>query len=284
MIMSINIDKVFSILIILLATMNNVFADENVYIDDFNQAIDLYTSKKFSDAEQIFSRLPGYQARIAYALSMHAQEKLVQSKFIFLSSFILTDTDHQRFITLYNAASCAFIIGQYAEAENLYSDALHYQADKDAKKYMLLSSQLNKLVLNELDKNMLDQDNKRSGGGKLSVKLDEALFDREAGISMEEAKDDIESRLEVLYKPESNSEIIDQLLEKGIKAISLKESPNLKLSSSHTRGRISTDLLNENDYTPLSVSDELWQRLFELEYNIPSALDKKEHIPGLRPW
>jgi len=251
---------------------------------DFDRATALYNNDNYAESERIFSRLPGYRARMAYALSVYYQSNIMKSKFIFLTSVLLADTDKQRFTSLYNAASCAFISGQYAEAVKLYNDALGYNKQhKSTTNLLALSQRMSKLVLSELDKRSIKQNSKRSGSGKISIKLEESMFDREASISMEDITEADSEKSQIINEQQTDSEVVELLLEKGINAISLNAASDLSLPDDQYIAPATTATLSD-EHTPLMATDELWQRVFELEYNIPSALENKQRVPGYRQW
>lgn len=252
----------------------------------FSNAVQRFNRGSYTDAEKLFANIPGAQSRIAQALSAFKQNKLVKAKALFLRAVAAADTDQQRFISLFNAASSAFLLGRYNEAVIFYNDALHYQTnDEMTIKLLSLSMQLNKLVLNETDKQNIKK-SKKAGAGKLKIKLSETMLDREANISMEDISDQKQPEEVVMLTAENHSEIVNLLIKKGINAIDLDTNSTLSIvqSTGIDTGNNHYRDTQSNEFTPLSISSELWKRLFELEYGFPAELDSKESIPGHRKW
>jgi len=275
----------FFILLIQFLFIANLQAENAIDLNaELKQAVKLLNQGHFKLSETLFSRLPGYRARIGYALSKYKQLEIIEAKNIFLSSVLLANSDKQRFLSLFNAAGCAFSAGQYADAEILYSDSLRYQPEHSrAIHWLNMSVQLKRLVLSELEKKALKQNNKQSGPGKLSITIDEAMFDREASITMEDSDDNDNNYKFLQTELESDNELLEQLLDKGIMAITLNSSPR-NIIEVEDENIYSEEDITSDASTPLTAADELWRRLFELEYNIPAALERKESVPGLRQW
>lgn len=275
--------KAYVLYIFIFVNFSNIsFASENT--NTFTSGLKHFINEEYNDAESLFSQASGYKARLGQALSNYHLKKLIKARSLFKQSILMADSDHQRFVSVYNAATCSFIIGDYSSSRKLFSDAKAYKPDSiNAKEFHELSQYLEKLVLAQAARNNAKSTKTKSSEGKKTISSLNIKFDDDVNLRLEdnESTDSISKNMRLLLH--SDRDLLNKLIANGIDAVNLDTSKN-KLSFIDLNIKFEFSSLSNASYTSQTSASELWKRIFELEQGYPANLDEAEYLPGIRPW
>jgi len=253
----------------------------------FETAISFYKSNKFADAEFRFSKLTGYNARLAQAISAFKINKTDKALSLFMQSTLLADTDKERFTAIYNAATIYFLNSNFKQSAYYFNNAIRYNpTHKQANDFLQISLYLNKIIESRLASANAITDKTRAGRGNKSRKLDEVNFDREANLKLEDNDASDSETINTLDATLNNTILLEQLITAGIDAIELNQKGNSIQSHSFIDQSLQfrySSIEHASFTSDTSVSD-LWKRVFELEEGFPAVLETSETVDGLRPW
>ncbi len=272
--------SIYSILIIItlifLSYPQVSYADNDVRL---KRAYELWVNNKYKLAEEIYTSIAGYEARIGEGASCFRGDKINCAIDAFSRAAWLADNDQQHGIAAYNLANSFFKQGDFHSAIILYKDALRYQPRnqqyKNNLKFTLeIEENIKNYKRNLANRKKLQQSGK--GEGETIINFDNEWVSTmdvnsyEASVTNRKMikKYTFDLSEEQLIKYMQRNQVFAQLKLTDIK---LKRQKN---DWSH--------FSNENPLAENSL--KFWQRLFELEENIPAHREQPEIIMGVRPW
>lgn len=262
-------------------------AMDSSFIDSYNAALKYYKAGQYTDSESKFSESTGYRARLGQAISAFHLKKVKKSLSLFKQSVLLAGNDNDRYTSLYNAATCSFLMADYFSASQLFSDAQKYKLnDKNSIQFAKLSAYLSKLVLAQIARDNAPSKKKKSSEGKKTISSVDFVFDDDINLRIEDgdsSESTVDNQQKVLL---ADKAFLESLIAAGVESIKIKDNgDNQQLPSV-----VDLDIIYEfsslesASYTPPASIPDLWKRIFELEKGYPASLEKAETVPGVRPW
>ncbi len=242
------------------------------------QAYHFWQKNNYASATKLYAQVEGYEARMGEGASCFRDQQIDCAITSFSRAAWEANNDVQRGRAAFNLANSFFKQGDFKSAIILYKDALSYQPQQSSYKYNLkFSIEVQHNIERHL--RLLARRNARlqNGDGEKESSID---FEDERISTM----DDISSG-----KP-------------GAKSIDVGKSINLSdeqlalyMQRSQLFAQLSTTSIKtvqqQHDWSRFSNDDpvaankiEFWQRLFELEENIPAHPTSPKIIKGVRPW
>jgi len=282
--------KIYNRIFYLLLVINSVFisslyAADNNSLDLFDSGVVYYNAGQFTDAESMFSQANGYMARLAQAISSYQLKNINKAISLFKQSVLLADTDDQRYLSLYNAATCSFISGDYTSSTKLFLDAGRYRpGDTNANQFYEISLYLEKLVLAQRARMNAKSNKKKSSEGKKTISLD-IKFDDDINLRLEDDESSDLKTKNIRQLLLSDRALLNNLITNGINSLITNDTNSLYRASFVDKDiKFEFSLLDNASYTPEASGSDLWKRIFELEQGFPASLEKAERLPGVRQW
>lgn len=275
-----------SLLLLFLSNISLVFSD-NSFEQSYTLGIKYFKQAMYSDAESAFSQSIGYKARLGQAVSAFHLEQTSKALSLFKQSVLLANSDEERYISLYNAAACSFISGDYSLATQLFKDADKYQPDNEKILQLIKASDyLAKMVLAQLARDQAKSNKKKSSEGKKTIPALEFVFDDDINLRIEDDESSNTETSSHLLQLQSDKKLLNSLISSGIESVRIKqEGTDVNIPSI-----IDLDIIYEfsniesASYTPAVSQPDLWKRIFELEAGFPASLENPEKKPGVRTW
>lgn len=258
----------------------------DIYSNKYNLAVKQLRAGQYIESESSFSQAIGYKARIGEAISAYYLKKTSKSISLFKQSILLAETDNERHLSLYNAAVCSFYLGDYIEAEKLFSDANRYINNKNTLKLVVLSKYLADLVRAQIARDNSSSKKKKSSEGKKTISSVDFVFDDDINLRLEDSESSDSETINQFQSFVSDKALVDSLVTAGINAVKIKDNASEQQLASFVDIDILYEFssLDSASYTPSNSISNLWKRIFEQEEGYPASLDKTEVIPGVRPW
>lgn len=216
---------------------------------------------------------------IKHGADAYQSQKYKVAKIKFIQATLSAKTEKQRAVALHNLGNTLFQQGDYATANQLFSDALRYAPNqKQSLENQQLAQTLYKIIQRRF--NNRQQNGNFVTPSQNSLMLD--LPDQLPSSISTKAIDKTEYKL-----PELPKDDINRWLEKGIAHIQLLQSNHLK----NQQNKKQQQKLDEARLYLLGLEEQgetssspLWKRLFEIEEGFPGKLKEPKEIPGVRPW
>lgn len=274
--------------ICLLMSCSNAALSESTHYDDaYSEGLRLYLMQQYIDAESSFIQSTGYNARIGRAFSNIQLENLNIAIALFKQSVLLAKNDDERFLSLYNAAVCSFLLADYESAFTLFVDSDKYiEENQRLLDYIKLSKYLAALVRAQQVRNNIPSKNNKSSEGKRTVSAVEFVFDDDINLRIEdgESTESLTLNQQQLYI--SDKALIKSLVAAGIASIKINKNGQDAKVTSPIDIQIASEFSNleEIPVTSSASTPDLWKRIFEIEQGYPASLEKAESLPGVRPW
>lgn len=255
--------------------------------DTYELAIKQFKAKKYIESESNFSQSIGYKARMGQAFSAFRLKNTGKSLSLFKQSILLSDNDNERFLALYNAATCSFLLNDYESASQLFNDTNKYQLEnKETIKFIELSTYLAKLVRAQLARDKAPSNKKKSSEGKKTISSLDFVFDDDINLRLEDGDSSESKTINQQQLSTSDKALIKSLVAAGIKAVKIKDNGQQQSAPSIIDLDIIYEFsnLDSASYTPSTSISTLWKRMFEQDEGFPASLEEAEVIPGIRTW
>ena len=217
-----------------------------------------------------------YQTTIQDGISAYRAANYNKAMRSFIDAVLLATTQKERATALHNLGNTLFKKGDFAQAAELFTDALRYNPEQKA------STDNQRLAL-AIYKLLEKRRNRNQKQGNFATPNDTSpLFDLPDQIPF--MLDTKAVNLLKIELPKLSKDVLKTLSPSDIQQLELlqserqesikKEQDNAEIAQAkiHFMG------LHEKK----SVS--LWKRLFEIEEGFPGEVTKPEKVPGLRPW
>lgn len=253
----------------------------------YELAIKQFKAKKYIESESNFSQSIGYKSRMGQAFSAFHLKNTGKSLSLFKQSVLLSINDNERFLALYNAATCSFLLNDYESASHLFNDANKYHLEsKETLQFIELSTYLAKLVRAQIARNKAISKKNKSSEGKKTISSLDFVFDDDINLRLEDGDSSESKTVNQQQLSKTDKALIESLVAAGIKAVKIKDSSQ----NQQTPSIIDLDIIYEfsnldsASYTPSTSISTLWKRMFEQDEGFPASLEEAEAIPGVRTW
>lgn len=246
-----------------------------------------YHNKNFIKSESLYKKLNDFEALMGQGNSVYRQKNYSKAINLYTRAILNANKDDMRATALFNLANTYYIIGDYPQSIRLYADTLKYNSTlKQARINLEYAITINEKVKREI---ALRNGNKRTlsagtrlGNGPRSEKIEQGV---DVGNSKVTLSDD-DSNTSPLYELPLNSNILNKLIERGIKYSNIS-STTVATPESNSQWNFEYTTL---DMVELLVKQEkidshnLWKRLFEIEEGFPAPVETPHVKPGVQPW
>jgi len=258
------------------ATQENIHSKNKP--EPLKQAYQFWQKKSYASATKLYAQLEGYEARMGEGASCFRDQQIECAITSFSRAAWEANNDFQRGRAAFNLANSFFKQGDFKSAIILYKDALRYQPQQASYKNNLkfsieVQQNIERHIL------LLARRNTRlqNGEGEKESSID---FDNERISTM-----DVMSS----GKSVAKSIIIDKSINLSEEQLALymqryQAFAKLSTASVKTEQQQHDWSRFSNDNPVAAHKIEFWQRLFELEENIPAHPASPKVIQGVRPW
>jgi len=257
------------------ATQENQFPGKSKIL---KRAYLAWQKNNFSTAAKLYAQLEGYAARMGEGASCFREQQIECAINAFSRAAWLATDDLQRGQAAFNLANSFFKQGDFKSAINLYADALRYQPLQSSYKNNLAFS---REVLQNIERN-LQLEARRKNAQRTATGQGEIFIDTEnENISSLGLVPDQEPENDSIKKPDKiklTEQQITLYMQRSKSFASLSAGPGKINQQDHDWSRFS----NKNPTAAHKVA--FWQRLLELEEDIPAHPESPKILPGVRPW
>jgi len=243
-----------------------------------NRAYNSWKNKEYKKSGKLYSLVDGYVARMGEGASCFKMEQTDCAIREFSRAAWLASSDLERGQAAYNLANSFFKQGNFKSAITLYKDALRYEPENDT-----YNNNLNFTVevQHNIDEYMrlLAKRNKtlQSGVGERDSNID---FNNERISTMDVSSSykGINKSIIAASQFSLSKEQLSIYMQRSQNYASLSTSLKKHKQQKHNWSRFA----NEDPVAAGKIG--FWQRLFELEEDIPAHPETPKIIQGVRPW
>jgi len=252
-------------------------ADENINKTKIlQQAYANWQNENYETAAQYYARLDGYTARMGEGASCFRGKQIQCAITAFSRAAWQAETDKQRGQAAFNLGNSFFKQGDFKSAVALYKDALRYQPQQKSYQNNLdFSAEVQRNMEHRLQQEEDSQNAARRAGDGKEVNLDNERVSEMNRV----LRDTTENGQQQKSLPiKLSEEQLAYYMQRSQNFAQLSIGQNERVQRQHDWSRFS----NENPVAARKV--EYWQRLFEMEEDIPAHPDIPKILPGIRPW
>ncbi|VAW55853.1 hypothetical protein MNBD_GAMMA07-919 [hydrothermal vent metagenome] len=271
----------FAVTLILMSQSQLVYAEAKT----LQQAYQLWGNKNYAQAAKAYATIAGYDARMGEGASCFREDDIECAISAFSRAAWVAELNVQRGKAAFNLANSFFKQGDFKSAINSYKDALRYQPEQAAYSNNLKFSLEVQKNIERHERLLANRKNSRrtAGSGDIEANIN---FDNQRVSTLDARISDSPRRT----KLNDNSDIaltLEQL------ALYMQRYQRYAQLSSKTKHIGLTIMPNKqprdwsrfsNDTPEAENILAFWQRLFELEENIPAHRDQPKNLPGVDPW
>lgn len=260
----------------------------NSNANSIEQANIQYLKKNYLKAEKLYKTANDFSGLLGHANSAYKQHDYTKALHLYTQAIAKALNDTDRATAMFNLANTYYTIGDYEQAISIYRDTLRYSPKlKKAKINLEYAIIINKqvkraLALRNSKKNNVEKIS-RTGNGPKSADVESGTDVGNSKVSLSDNKEDSK---QALYNSPDNKEIINQMIQRGIKH---------SIVSSSKIDNISKNSQWDYEYTTLNMVElivkqekeddfNLWKRLFEIEEGFPAPVDTPHIKKGVNPW
>ncbi len=245
-------------------------------VTGLQQAYAFWQNKNYTAAAKAYAGVDGYAARMGEGASCYRDKNLACAITAFSRAAWEAKTDQQRGRAAFNLANSFFRQGDFKSAITLYKDALRYQPQQASYKNNLeFSEEVQWNIERRLQQEADSQKAARRMSGEQGIDIDnERVSDMNITLADK-------TKSEQAVNPRRFKLSAEQLayyMRRSQNFARLSGSQNKRVQRQHDWRRFS----NENPVAARRV--EYWQRLFEMEEDIPAHPETPKILPGVRPW
>lgn len=255
----------------------------NVRADTANNEEEIHTlawqawqKNDFETAAIYYAQITGYTGRMGEGASCFRHGDNDCATDAFSKAAWQADNPADRARAVFNLANSYFQSGDFSSANILYRDALRYRpGDKNTLNNLAFSQALEKSVAERLRQESAERSGRLGKGWRTTNIEPGSVIKPNTGVILV----DPEQTEESVNRANLIQSDINHLLQKGLDFARLASSDNNHRSRSRQAWFKHTN-------NPLQVGSNvaLWQRLIELEVDIPTHPEQPETISGVRPW
>jgi len=239
------------------------------------QAYTNWQNKNYSAAAKAYARVDGYQARMGEGASCFRDRQLQCAITAFSRAAWEAVTDEQRGRAAFNLGNSFFRQGDFKSAITLYKDALRYQPKQAAyKNNLAFSEEVQRNIEFRLRQEAESQKAALRRSGESAVVIDNDRVSEMSRVLGDEIKNELPGAQGLVFSEEQ----LAYYMQRSQNFARLSSKKNKRRQRQHDWSRFS----NENPVAARRV--EYWQRLFELEEDIPAHPDTPKILPGVKPW
>lgn len=239
------------------------------------QAYTNWQNKNYSAAAKAYAHIDGYQARMGEGASCFRDRQLQCAITAFSRAAWQAGTDEQRGRAAFNLGNSFFRQGDFKSAITLYKDALRYQPQQAAyKNNLAFSEEVQRNIERRLQQEAESQKAALRRRGESTGDINNERVSEMNRVLGDEIKNGLSEAPRLNFSEEQ----LAYYMQRSQNFARLSSKQNKRRQRQHDWSRFS----NENPVAARRV--EYWQRLFELEENIPAHPDTPRILPGVKPW
>ncbi|MCK4708846.1 MAG: tetratricopeptide repeat protein, partial [Gammaproteobacteria bacterium] len=249
-------------------------------IETLEQAYASWQNKNYATAAKQYARIDGYRARMGEGASCFRDKQLECAITAFSRAVWQAATDEQRGQAAFNLGNSFFRQGDFKSAITLYKDALRYQPRQASYQNNLEFSEevqrnIERRLKQEADSQKAARRRSNKSSGENQIDIDnQQLSDKNRTLA-----DKIKNgQTDNLRRLNLSEEQLAYYMQRSQNFARLSSGRNERAQRQHDWSRFS----NENPVAARRV--EYWQRLFELEEDIPAHPESPKILPGIPPW
>lgn len=243
-----------------------------------------YNNADYSAAAGLYKNITGYEARLGEGACYYKLEDYNSAVRQFGLASLAANNDNERAIALFNLGNAYFWLGDYAQAETVFSDALLYNpGQKNIQHNLEFSIALKKAVEDRL---RTTSPFSRMGSGPQLAPSSEVIENNQGGsLSIDQSDSPLLKELPLPELADISDADLEFLINKGLGKIRLAaEDSSTATHLAYTRKKLSVI----NARLMMSALEDqqikVWKRLFEMEEGFPAPLTGPRDIPGVAPW
>ncbi|HED34395.1 MAG TPA: VWA domain-containing protein [Gammaproteobacteria bacterium] len=269
----------FSINIIYILQPDTAYAGiESDRSETLHRAYEAWKKQQYTQSRELYTQLEGYIARMGEGASCFREQQIECAIRAFSRAAWQASNDIERGQAAFNLANSFFRQGDFKSAINLYKDALRYQPhQRSYENNLKFTVEVQKNIEEHLRLLARRNSPRQSGAGEIesSINTDNERVSSPLVISADK------SEKQTFIVPEKTSLTPQQLalyIQRNQNFITLSTSSEGILKKQHDWSRFS------NTSPEVANKAEFWQRLFELEEDIPAHPETPRRLKGVLPW
>jgi len=242
------------------------------------RAYQAWQENNFNTATKLYAQIGGYAARMGEGASCFRDQQIDCAISAFSRAAWQAADDVQRGQAAFNLANSFFKQGDFKSAINLYEDALRYQPQQLSYKNNL---DFSREVLQNIERNIQLKARRIKSKGAVAGQGETFVNTENESISSMDLAPDAPPEQQAAInssKVKLTEQQIAIYMQRSKTFASLSARPGKINQQDHDWSRFS----NENPKAAHKIN--FWQRLLELEENIPAHPDTPKILPGVRPW
>jgi len=246
-----------------------------------HQAYDAWVNQDYKKSAELYAQVEGYNAQMGEGASCFKGAQIECAIRAFSHAAWLASGDIERGQAAFNLANSFFKQGDFKSAINLYKDSLRYQPQQDVYENNLnFTVEVQQNIDDYLKLLALRKKSLKGGAGEKESLID---FNNDRVSAMDTLS---------LVDPEKQSILITGKFKLTNQQLSLYIQRSQSFANLSTTSRLtSSKKQQQHDWSRFSNTNpvvankiEFWQRLFEMEENVPAHPNKPKEILGIRPW
>lgn len=267
------VNAIIPILIITCLLSPIVYAASQTSYRDGFQA---FQRHDYSNAQQLFSAVNGYAARVGEGNAYYQLNKYPQAATQFNQAVLLADSDSQRALALFNLANCYFKLADYTRAAAIYHDVLQYQHDFPAATINLAHAQYfaQKAQVKDSDQPFAT----RPGRGPKTALAPPNSSLSQGRVSLADSPQAVLPPTPELPNTAHAPNQDLKLASPAASKVESQEDPTWTYDIKQIDPTVLSSLNIQQD------NSRFWQRIFEWEENFPVPVQHPVELPGIKPW
>lgn len=272
-----NVLTVFIISIIAVIQPSSVQANGGANdTETLQEAYANWQNENYAAAARSYARIDGYAARMGEGASCFRDKQLDCAVTAFSRAAWEAETDEQRGQAAFNLGNSFFRQGDFKSAITLYKDALRLQPQQATyQNNLAFSEEVQRNIERRLQQEAESQNAaRRAGDGK------------EVNIANERVSDMNMLLGDKIDNGQQTKSGALKLSKEQLAYYMQRSQSFARLSSGHAkRAQRQHDWSHFSNENPVAARKvKYWQRLFEMEEDIPAHPDVPKVLPGVQPW
>jgi len=240
------------------------------------QAYANWQNENYGAAARSYARINGYAARMGEGASCFRDKQLDCAVTAFSRAAWEATTDEQRGQAAFNLGNSFFRQGDFKSAITLYKDALRHQPQQATyQNNLAFSEEVQRNIEHRLQQEADSQNAARRAGDGKEVNIDNERVSDMNRVLSDKIDNAQQTKTEALTL---SKEQLAYYMQHSQSFARLSSGQAKRAQRQHDWSRFS----NEDPVAARKV--EYWQRLFEMEEDIPAHPDVPKVLPEVQPW
>ncbi len=240
------------------------------------QAYTYWQNENYAAAARSYARIDGYAARMGEGASCFRDKQLVCAVTAFSRAAWEAGTEEQRGQAAFNLANSFFRQGDFKSAITLYKDALRLQPQQVTyQNNLAFSEEVQRNIERRLQQETDSQNAARRAGDGKEINIDNQRVSEMNMVLGDKIDNGQQTKTGAL---KLSKEQLAYYMQRSQSFARLSSGQAKRAQRQHDWSRFS----NENPVAARKV--KYWQRLFEMEEDIPAHPDTPKVLPGVQPW